>query len=236
MNQILIIDDDEELCDLVSEYLTVEGFQTTAVYDGETGLQKALSGEFDLVTLDVMLPKKNGFDVLRELRETSKIPVLMLTARGEDMERIVGLEIGADDYLPKPFNPRELAARLRAILRRVETADVSAQTENDKLTVDDVEVQLSARSAMRGGADLTLTSVEFDLLAEFLRSAGKVVKKEDLSEKVLERKLSPFDRSLDMHVSNLRKKLGVRENGTEIIKTIRSVGYIYTLPNERDEK
>lgn len=236
MNQILIIDDDEELCDLVSEYLTVEGFQTTAVYDGETGLQKALSGEFDLVTLDVMLPKKNGFDVLRELRETSKIPVLMLTARGEDMERIVGLEIGADDYLPKPFNPRELAARLRAILRRVETADVSAQTENDKLTVDDVEVQLSARSAMRGGADLTLTSVEFDLLAEFLRNAGKVVKKEDLSEKVLERKLSPFDRSLDMHVSNLRKKLGVRENGTEIIKTIRSVGYIYTLPNERDEK
>ncbi len=236
MNQILIIDDDEELCDLVSEYLTVEGFQTTAVYDGETGLQKALSGEFDLVTLDVMLPKKNGFDVLRELRETSKIPVLMLTARGEDMERIVGLEIGADDYLPKPFNPRELAARLRAILRRVETADVSAQTENNKLTVDDVEVQLSARSAMRGGADLTLTSVEFDLLAEFLRNAGKVVKKEDLSEKVLERKLSPFDRSLDMHVSNLRKKLGVRENGTEIIKTIRSVGYIYTLPNERDEK
>lgn len=236
MDRILIIDDDEELCELVSEYLTVEGFETTAVYDGETGLREALSGAFDMVTLDVMLPKKNGFDVLRELRETSKIPVLMLTARGEDMERIVGLEIGADDYLPKPFNPRELVARLRAILRRIEANRQTIQIENDKLSVDDVEVQISARSASRSNEDLNLTSVEFDLLAEFLRHAGKVVKKEDLSEKVLERKLSPFDRSLDMHVSNLRKKLGVRENDLEIIKTIRSVGYIYTLPNERDKK
>ncbi len=233
MNRILIIDDDEELCELVSEYLTVEGFETEAVYDGEAGLQKALSGAFDMITLDVMLPKKNGFDVLRELRETSKIPVLMLTARGEDMERIVGLEIGADDYLPKPFNPRELVARLRAILRRVETNEQTIQIENDNLTVDDVEVQISARSAVRGGEDLNLTSVEFDLLAEFLRHAGKVVKKEDLSEKVLERKLSPFDRSLDMHVSNLRKKLGNRENDAEIIKTIRSVGYIYTAPSAK---
>ena len=231
MNRILIIDDDEELCDLVSEYLNVEGFETETAHDGEAGLQKALSGEYDLVTLDVMLPKKNGFDVLRDLRETSKIPVLMLTARGEDMERIVGLEIGADDYLPKPFNPRELVARLRAILRRVETGEEILQTENDKLTVDDVEVQISARSALRNGEDLNLTSVEFDLLAELLRHAGKVVKKEDLSEKVLERKLSPFDRSLDMHVSNLRKKLGNRENDVEIIKTIRSVGYIYTIPS-----
>lgn len=233
MNRILIIDDDEELCDLVSEYLTVEGFETETAHDGETGLQKALSGAFDLVTLDVMLPKKNGFDVLRDLRETSKIPVIMLTARGEDMERIVGLEIGADDYLPKPFNPRELVARLRAILRRVETGEETVQTEIDKFTVDDVDVQISARSATRNGEDLNLTSVEFDLLAELLRCAGKVVKKEDLSEKVLERKLSPFDRSLDMHVSNLRKKLGNRENDAEIIKTIRSVGYIYTLPSEK---
>lgn len=233
MNKILIIDDDEELCELVSEYLSVEGFEIEAVHDGETGLQKALSNEFDLVTLDVMLPKKNGFDVLRELRQTSKIPVLMLTARGEDMERIVGLEIGADDYLPKPFNPRELVARLRAILRRTETAENQNHAENDKLTVDDVEVQISARSALRGGADLNLTSVEFDLLAELLRHAGRVVKKEDLSERVLERKLSPFDRSLDMHVSNLRKKLGNRADDAEIIKTVRSVGYIYTLPNEK---
>ena len=228
MSRILIIDDDEELCELVSEYLTGEGFLAEAVHDGESGLRRALSNEHDLVTLDVMLPKKNGFDVLRELRRTSKIPVLMLTARGEDNERIVGLETGADDYLAKPFNPRELVARLRAILRRVET-----QTEDDKLKVGDVEIQVSARSVVKNGEDVNLTSVEFDLLKELLKHAGKVVKKEDLSETVLERKLSPFDRSLDMHISNLRKKLGVRADRTERIKTVRSVGYIYTLPNEK---
>lgn len=229
MNRILIIDDDEELCELVSEYLTGEGFQTETVHDGESGLRRALSNEYDLVTLDVMLPNKNGFDVLRELRRTSKVPVLMLTARGEDTERIVGLETGADDYLAKPFNPRELVARLRAILRRVELPP----TEDDKLKVDDVEIQISARSVIKNGEDLTLTSVEFDLLKELLKHAGKVIKKEDLSETVLERKLSPFDRSLDMHISNLRKKLGVREDQSERIKTVRSVGYIYTLPNEK---
>jgi two-component system response regulator CpxR len=233
MNRILIIDDDEELCELVSEYLTGEGFLAEAVHDGESGLQRALSNEHDLVTLDVMLPKKNGFDVLRELRRTSKIPVLMLTARGEDTERIVGLETGADDYLAKPFNPRELVARLRAILRRVETQTEAAQTEDDKLKVGDVEIQVSARSVVKNGEDVNLTSVEFDLLKELLKRAGKVVKKEDLSETVLERKLSPFDRSLDMHISNLRKKLGVRADRTERIKTVRSVGYIYTLPNEK---
>jgi len=233
MNRILIIDDDEELCELVAEYLTVEGFETEAVHDGESGLRRALSNEYDLITLDVMLPKKNGFDVLRELRQTSRIPVLMLTARGDDMERIVGLEIGADDYLPKPFNPRELVARLRAILRRVQTEQESNQGVIDKLQVDDVEVQISARSANKNGEDLGLTSVEFDLLAELLRQAGKVIKKDDLSEQVLERKLSPWDRSLDMHISNLRKKLGSREDDTERIKTVRSVGYIYTLPNEK---
>jgi two-component system response regulator CpxR len=233
MNRILIIDDDEELCELVSEYLTGEGFQTEAIHDGESGLQRALSGEYDLVTLDVMLPKKNGFDVLRELRRASSVPVLMLTARGEDTERIVGLETGADDYLAKPFNPRELAARLRAILRRVETLKEATSAEDDKFKVGDVEIQVSARSVVKNGEDVNLTSVEFDLLKELLKHAGKVVKKETLSETVLERKLSPFDRSLDMHISNLRKKLGARADQSERIKTIRSVGYIYTL---RDEK
>lgn len=232
MNRILIIDDDEELCELVSEYLTAEDFATDFVHDGEAGLQTALENRHDLVILDVMLPKKNGFEVLRDLRQNSTIPVLMLTARGEDTERIAGLETGADDYLAKPFNPRELVARLRAILRRIELSKDVSETE-DKLMVDDVEVQISARSAMRAGEDLNLTSVEFDLLAELLRHAGKVVKKEDLSETVLERKLSPFDRSLDMHISNLRKKLGAREDRGERIKTVRSVGYIYTLPNEK---
>ena len=227
VNKVLIIDDDEELCDLVSEYLTVEGFETNCVHDGETGLRRAGSGDYDLAILDVMLPKMNGFDVLRNLREKSDVPVLMLTARGDDMERIVGLEIGADDYLPKPFNPRELVARLRAILRRV-----SPEGEEDlpeKVKVEDLEISSSSRSAKLDGHEVGLTSVEFDLLLALVREAGKIVKKEELSESVLERSLSPYDRSLDMHISNLRKKLGMRTDGSERIKTVRSVGYIYTL-------
>ncbi len=228
MNKILIIDDDEELCELVSEYLTVEGFTIESVNDGESGLAKALNGDFDIVILDVMLPKMNGFDVLRNLRVESKLPVIMLTARGDDMERIVGLEIGADDYLPKPFNPRELAARLRAILRRTETMSDDADS-GEKLDIDGIQVSAASRVASCDGVELNLTSVEFELLSELLREAGKIIRKEDLSERVLERKLSPFDRSLDMHISNLRRKLGTRADGSERIKTIRSVGYIYTV-------
>lgn len=225
----MIIDDDEELCDLVSEYLAVEGFETEAVHEGDTGLEKAKTGKYDLAILDVMLPKMNGFEVLKNIRSHSDLPVLMLTARGDDMERIVGLEIGADDYLPKPFNPRELVARLRAILRRSINGEEKDETLPEKIVVGDVELSSTSRAAVLGETTLTLTSVEFDLLAALLREAGRVVKKEDLSEKVLERKLSPFDRSLDMHISNLRKKLGSREDGSERIKTIRSVGYIYTV-------
>ncbi|MEZ5344569.1 MAG: response regulator transcription factor [Pyrinomonadaceae bacterium] len=230
MGKILIIDDDEELCELVSEYLTVEGFEVESVNDGQTGLETALEDKHDLIILDVMLPKKNGFDVLRELRLESKIPVLMLTARGEDMERIVGLEIGADDYLPKPFNPRELVARLRAIMRRIQAPE-ETPGETEKISVEDLEVSLVGRYAQLDGEKLGLTAVEFDLLVALVEKAGKIVKKEDLSQQVLERELSPFDRSLDMHISNLRKKLGKRESGEERIKTIRSVGYIYTLAN-----
>ena len=175
-----------------------------------------------------MLPKMNGFDVLRNLREKSLLPVIMLTARGEDMERIVGLEIGADDYLPKPFNPRELVARLRAILRRVNNED-GDDAVAEKLRAEDLEISASSRSAKLDGVEVGLTSVEFDLLTALVREAGKIVKKEDLSENVLERSLSPYDRSLDMHISNLRKKLGLRADGSERIKTVRSVGYIYTF-------
>ena len=176
MNKILIIDDDEELCELVSEYLAVEGFEVESVNDGETGLNRALSGDYDMAILDVMLPKMNGFDVLRGLRAESELPVIMLTARGDDMERIVGLEIGADDYLPKPFNPRELAARLRAILRRA-VSESDGSDADDKITVDGVEVVASARTATVDRNDLNLTSVEFELLRELLREAGKIVKK-----------------------------------------------------------
>ncbi len=228
MNKVLIIDDDEELCELVTEYLIVEGFEIEAVHDGEAGLKRALSGKHELAILDVMLPKMNGFEVLRSLRKESKLPVLMLTARGEDMERIVGLETGADDYLPKPFNPRELVARLRAILRR-SGPDEDSDALPEKIVIEDLEMTPTARSVKLDGEDIGLTSVEFDLLAALLHDAGLVVKKEDLSEKVLERELSPYDRSLDMHVSNLRKKLGTRADGSERIKTVRSVGYIYTV-------
>jgi two-component system response regulator CpxR len=227
MSRILIIDDDEELTELVSEYLSAEGFETEAVHSGDAGLAKARNGNYDLAVLDVMLPGMNGFEVLTELRKTSDLPVLMLTARGDDDDRIVGLEIGADDYLPKPFNPRELLARLRAILRRVEGSIHEGLPE--RIVVDDVELVSAARSITVGGNPVTLTSLEFDLLAALLNEAGKTVRKEELSEKVLERKLSPYDRSLDMHISNLRKKLGLRADGSERIKTIRSAGYIYTL-------
>jgi two-component system, OmpR family, response regulator CpxR len=228
---ILLVDDDDELCELVADYLSVEGFKVECAHDGASGADRMLSNEFDLAILDVMLPKMNGFEVLRKVRGTSSIPILMLTARGDDMERIVGLEIGADDYLPKPFNPRELVARLRAILRRTAKTDEtdSANSKGERLQVDDVEVNTAARSVRRSAEDVELTAIEFDLLVQFLKKAGQVVAREDLSREVLGRRLSPFDRSLDMHVSNLRKKLGNRPDGHERIKTVRSVGYIYTI-------
>ena len=228
MSKVLIIDDDEELCELVSEYLGVEGFDIEVVNDGASGLDAARSGKYDMAILDVMLPKMNGFEVLKNLRKDSSLPVLMLTARGDDMERIVGLETGADDYLPKPFNPRELVARLRAIMRRV-NGDGVGEKGSEKITVDDLELSEASRTARRNGDEVILTSVEFDLLKHLLLEAGKIIKKEDLSLRVLDRELSPFDRSLDMHISNLRKKLGLRDDGSERIKTVRSVGYIYTL-------
>lgn len=231
MNKILLVDDDEELTELVTEYLSVEGFEVSAVHDGRSGLETGLSGKYDLMILDVMLPRMSGFEVLKRLRESSKLPVLMLTARGEDMERIIGLESGADDYLPKPFNPRELVARIGAILRRTQSAEnkEDGAEEFSKVEIGDVEVNPAARLAKKGDEILPLTSIEFDLLVALLREAGKIINKEDLSQNVLGRRLSPFDRSLDMHISNLRKKLGVHADGNERIKTIRSVGYIYTL-------
>ncbi|HMS11230.1 MAG TPA: response regulator transcription factor, partial [Pyrinomonadaceae bacterium] len=188
MSKILIVDDDDELCELVSEYLGAEGFETECAHDGESGLKRALTNEHEMMVLDVMLPKMGGFDVLRNLRKESQLPVLMLTARGEETERIVGLEIGADDYLPKPFNPRELLARLKAVLRRTSAEAGAGLPEN--ISVGDLELSPASRSAKLAGDDLPLTSVEFDLLAALMREAGNVVKREDLSEKVLERELS----------------------------------------------
>ncbi len=227
MDQILIIDDDVALCELVTEYLEPLGFQIESVHRGDAGVERALAGEHSLVVLDVMLPGLNGFEVLRRIRAESKIPVLMLTARGDDIDRIVGLEIGADDYLPKPFNPRELTARIRAILRRTTSEAPVDQALEKRLHVGDVELDSGTRAITRGGQNVELTAVEFDLLEKLLRSAGQIVTREELSKQVLGRSSSPFDRSIDMHISNLRKKLGHRADATERIKTVRGVGYIY---------
>jgi two-component system response regulator CpxR len=226
VDRILVIDDDVELCSLVSEYLRPEGFQVESAHDGSSGLARALSGEHALIVLDVMLPRLNGFDVLRKMRDSSRIPVLLLTARGEDVDRIVGLEIGADDYLPKPFNPRELVARIRAILRR--TRGKGETPVPEVIRVGDVELDPATRSVQHRGKPVELTSVEFGLLQVLLREAGRVVTREALVDEVLGRKFSPFDRSIDMHVSKVRKKLG--DSGSEdYIKTIRGAGYIFAL-------
>lgn len=227
MERVLVIDDDVGLCELVEEYLEPEGYDVEAAHNGERGIDRALSHDHALVILDVMLPGINGFDVLRRIRAKSRIPVLMLTARGDDVDRIVGLEIGADDYLSKPFNPRELVARIRAILRRTQPGELLGAGAREELIVGDIEMDTATRTVRRAGQLVELTVVEYDLLERLLRSAGQIAKREELVKEVLGRELSPFDRSIDMHVSNLRKKLGHRLNGLERIKTIRGVGYIY---------
>jgi two-component system response regulator CpxR len=229
MDRVLVIDDDTELCELLQDYLTGQGFAVETVNHGGEGAKRAHAGGYALVILDVMLPGLNGFDVLRKIREQSRVPVIMLTARGDDIDRIVGLELGADDYLPKPFNPRELVARIRAIQRRTEAAGVppSAAAVADEITVGDVTLCSSTRTVKRDGENIDLTSVEFNLLQALLSRAGQVVSREDLVEEVLGRRLSAYDRSIDVHVSALRKKLGRHSGNTERIRTIRSVGYLY---------
>ena len=226
--QVLVIDDDVELCKLVTRYLTQEGFQIQSVNAGASGAELALSGNYALIVLDVMMPGVNGFDVLRRIRAHSRIPVLMLTAKGDALDRVLGLEMGADDYLPKPFNPQELAARIRAILRRAKPdAPVGAP-----ITVGDIEIDSRARVVRRAGEIVNVTTVEFDLLEALLRAAGQVVGRERLTHDVLGREFSPFDRSIDTHVCNLRKKIGLLPDGTERIKGVRGIGYLYAAPAE----
>ena len=227
MNSILIIDDDKDLCDLLHDYLTPEGFVVEAVHDGLEGSERAISGGYSLVVLDVMLPGINGFEVLRRIRAVSRVPVLMLTARGEEVDRIVGREIGADDYLPKPFNPRELVARIRAVLRRMEALP-QPQIESVRLIVGDVELISSTRTVLRAGQKVDLTSVEFTILETLLRLAGQVVSRDELVKKALGRELSAYDRSIDVHVSSVRKKLGQANDDVERIKTVRNIGYLYS--------
>jgi two-component system response regulator CpxR len=234
MERILVVDDDVELCELLTEYLGPEGFQIESIHEGEAGLEKACSGGYDLIVLDVMLPGMSGFEVLRHLRAKLSTPVVMLTARGEEVDRIVGLEIGADDYLPKPFSPRELVARIRAILRRTKQGreEINIPPATKKLQVGDVEMHPGARLVFRSGERIELTSVEFNLLEILLNRAGQLVPREELTQAVLGRLPYAYDRSIDVHVSKLRKKLGHEVGGVERIKTIRSVGYLYALSSE----
>lgn len=227
MEEILLIDDDVELCSMLTEYMGRYGFHVTAVHRGDSGLNIALQQPFALVLLDVMLPGLDGFEVLRRIRTASTISVLLLTARGEDVDRIVGLEIGADDYLSKPFNPRELLARVRAILRRSTAGPI--KQDPGVLKTQGLELNAAARTVMLNGAGIDVTDVEFALLEALMRSPGTVVTREDISESVLGRKFHPFDRSLDMHVSRLRRKLADNGAPEAQVKTIRGVGYQLTV-------
>jgi DNA-binding response OmpR family regulator len=222
MDRLLIVDDDLELCDLLRERLRAEMFETDTVHDGVGGLERALGQNYSLIVLDLMLPGMGGLEVLRRLRASSPVPVLVLTARGEDVDRILGLEIGADDYLGKPFNPRELIARIRAILRR--SALPSGSTE--LIASGDLRLDCVAREAQVGNASLDLTQTEFAVLEMLMQQAGKVVGREQLTEMVLGRRPGPFDRVIDVHVSNIRRKLTARSAHSQI-KAVRGSGYLF---------
>lgn len=225
MTHILLIDDDVELTELLSEVFSYENITVSVAHDGESGLDM-LSPQVDLILLDVMMPKLNGIDTLRRLRQHSDIPVLMLTAKGEEIDRVIGLELGADDYLAKPFSERELLARIRAILRRAHTSQSSPQA--DALEYFDIKLFPGKLEAYCDSQLMDLTSTEFALLQHFLLHPGQILTKETLSLDVLGKRLTPFDRAIDMHVSNLRKKLPDWRSGKPRIKTLRGRGYLLT--------
>jgi DNA-binding response OmpR family regulator len=228
--RLLVVDDDVDLCKLVSDYLEAEGFKVDAVHSGSAGQDAALEGSYELIILDVMLPDKKGFEVLKEIRAHGHSPVLMLTAKGDEFDRVLGLELGADDYLSKPFSPRELLARIGAILRRSGWQSEGSTLRPPVMRFGDLELDPSARAVSRAGEVLHLTSAEYDILRLFIGSPGQVLTREKLVEEVLDRKFSPFDRSIDLHISNLRKKLGSHADGTERIRSVRGIGYLYTWP------
>ena len=228
---LLLVDDDEKLCRLVQAYLTPMGYAVTAVHTGPDGLQVALAGEFDAVILDVMLPELDGFEVLKRLRTKSNVPVLMLTGLGDEADRIVGLEIGADDYLPKTFSTRELLARLRAVIRRSRiTAQQKGDAREASVIVGPLRVDPETRCAQLSDQPLTLTAVEFDLLLSLARACGRVKTRERLLLEVAERDFEAFDRSIDVHISSIRKKLGDDPKSPRFIQTIRGAGYMMLKP------
>jgi len=231
---ILIVDDDRKLCRLIHDYLEPLGYEVSAAHTGPEGLAIALQNTFSAIILDVMLPGMNGFDFLRQLREKSTVPVLMLTGRGEEPDRIVGLELGADDYLPKTFSTRELLARLRAVLRRSETARVLPEERMPAVVVGELRVDPESRVAALGDQPLDLTAVEFDLLLALAKAAGRVRTREQLLNEIARRNFDVFDRSIDVHISSLRRKLGDDPRSPHFIVTVRSAGYMIRKPGTKD--
>ena len=223
-NTLLLADDDTELCGLLKEYFESEGFEVRLAHDGAAALDQLRQPGLDLAVLDVMMPEMSGMDVLKEVRKESPIPVIMLTARGDDLDRILGLELGADDYVPKPCNPRDLLARIRAVMRRAQSP-----TDHGLITLDDLELNQGNRTLLKGGEPIELTSTEFSILQALLQHRGEVVSKRDLYISALGREPVPHDRSVDMHVSNLRRKLGPDAQGENRIETIRGIGYQYRV-------
>ncbi len=234
MERILAVDDDTGLTELLAEYLQPEGFALDAVHDGETGVARILAGGYSIVVLDVMLPGIGGLEVLRRVRRESQVPVIMLTARRTTADRVLGLEIGADDYLPKPFDPRELVARVRTVLRRVRPGGHAKPGEF--LAVDDLLLDAGKREVRRGDEIIELTSAEFDLLRVLLSAAGRAVSRDDLFRAVLEREFSMLDRGIDNLISAVRRKLGPAPDGGERIKAIRGIGYLYAHSHHADEQ
>ncbi len=224
--KLLMIDDDTGLCELLSEYLSAQGFSVQTEHDGQQGLELALQNDYALILLDVMLPSIDGFEVLKQLRQSKLTPVIMLTAKGEDFDRIFGLELGADDYIPKPFNHRELLARVKAITRRIEHINSVSNNTNKKLSLNGITINFAAREASINNTPLTLTGTEYEILALLIKHAPDVISKEQISEDVLGRRLASFDRSIDMHVSNIRKKIAEHIEGDKI-KTMRGTGYVF---------
>ena len=222
--KLLLVDDDEDLCELLSEYLTLEGFTVSMIHNGKSALAliKENSTQFDAIILDVMLPEMNGFDVLKSIPQDNNTPVLMLTARGEDTDTVLGLELGADDYISKPVSPRVLVARLRAIIRRG-----NIEQGKDSINLVDLELNETTREVNVAGKAVSLTGAEFNLLVLLTRNAGQVVSRETLASKGLGSALQAYDRRIETHIAQIRRKLGLLENNAERIKTIRGVGYQY---------
>jgi DNA-binding response OmpR family regulator len=225
--RVLLVDDDRELCQMLGEYLDAEHFEVKSVHDGTDALAELQVHEFEILILDVMLPSVGGFDVLRKLGASYKTPILMLTARGDDVDRIVGLELGADDYLSKPFNPRELVARIRAILRRAGSRP-ARDTPPDELTVGPIVLNTGMHQVRIADRTIALTGAEFRVLELLMRSVGQVISREAMTEQALGRKLVPYDRSIDTHISNLRRKLELETGKNPEIKNVRGSGYTLT--------